>query len=306
MVSAGLLAWIFHEPAFRADVARLFVTASPGWLLTTIGVAGFGAILGIVRWGIFVRVVGISLPAWDVFRIGAVGLLFNNFLPGAVGGDAVKVGWLVARRFPPRAAFLSVVMDRLSGLGAMVLCSAVFIGFRFEWLMQSATVAAMIHAVILYLIGVVCLVSLSFFLASRGAVSHLPKRFPAREAAVEFAATYSLFLGAWRATAAAAAISLLTLLAYFFTFFCAAQAVGVHVPVMDFMAIMPVVDLAAALPVSAGGFGVREAAFSTLLGQLAEIPPASAVSISFAGALATMLCGALGLFALPARRREVR
>jgi glycosyltransferase 2 family protein len=305
-VSAGLLAWIFREPEFRADVAGLIRTASPAWLIAAFGVAGVGAILGFVRWGIFVRVVGIPLPAWDIFRMGAVGLLFNSFLPGAVGGDGVKVGWLVARKFPPRAAFLSVVMDRLSGLGAMVICSAVFIGFRYEWLMRSATVAAMIHAVILYLVGVVVLVSISFFLASRGAVSRLPKRFPARAAAVEFAETYSLFLGAWRATGIAASISLFTLLAYFFTFFCAAEAVGVHVPMVDFLAIMPVVDVAAALPISAGGFGVREAAFSTLLGQLAGVPSAEAVSISFAGALATMLWGGLGLFALPARRREAR
>lgn len=306
VVSLGLLAWIFRDPDFRAEVWDLLSRANPWWLGAALVVAGVGAALGLLRWAIFLEIVGIHLTAWGVLRIGTIGLLFNNFLPGAVGGDAVKVGWLVSKGYSARASLLSGVMNRLSGLGAMVLCSVTFIALRFDWLMQSPSVAAMIHMLLLFLAGVVTFVTLSFVLSARGTVSRLPAKLPGRARLVEFAETYSLFVSAWRSTLLASTISVVTLLCFFYTFYFCSMALDVKVPMLDFLAIMPVVDLLAALPISAGGFGVREGAFVTLLGQLSGVPAAEAVSISFAGAFATLIWSLSGLLVMPWQRREVR
>lgn len=306
LVSVGLLVWIFREPVFREEVIGIFQQADLEWVLIAAGVAGFGVVLGFVRWGIFLKVVGIEVPAWQIFRMGAVGLFFNSFLPGAIGGDAVKAGWLVARGAGMKDALLSILMDRMSGIGALVLCSAVFIGLRFEWLMQSAVVAAMIHMVILYLVVVVALLTFSFLAASKGALAKIPQRMPGRAVIVEFSGTYSLFVKRWQMTLLAAGISVGMLMAYFLTFFFCALALGVAVPMLDFLSIMPAVDILAALPISVGGFGVREGAFVTLLGQLSGVAPAAAVSVSFAGAVLHLFWGCVGVIMLPGFKRETR
>jgi hypothetical protein len=306
LVTAILLGWMFRDPSFREQAWTALRTAHAPWLAGAAAVAGLGCLLGFARWGIFVRMTGMRLSAWEIVRVGAVGLFFNSFLPGAVGGDAVKVGWLAARGHPLHSGLLSVVMDRMSGIGALALFSAAFMGTRADWLLRSPAVAALSHLLWGYLVLVILLISLSFVLAARGMVGRLPSRFPGRSQLVDFAATYSLFVGQWGHTLLAAGLSCVMLLAYFLTFFFCAMALGLTVPLRDFLAVMPVVDLVAALPVSLGGFGVREGAFVTLLGQLCGVPGPEAVAVSFLGALLTLLWGCMGLLLLPGYRRDVQ
>ena len=300
LVSIALLVWIFWNEDFRMRTWQILTSADPGWLMAGFLVAGAGNLISVVRWGIFLRVLGISISAWDTLRLSFVGLFFNTFLVGAVGGDAVKVVWLVAKGQPKTAALLSVLMDRMSGFGALILCSAVFMIWRLDWLMRSTLVAGLIKGVFAYLLLVVLLLGVSFLLSARGLTSRLPPRFPLRKIIIEFTETYLQFVIAWRQTFVASLLSILVLLAYFATFYLSGRAFGLHVPMVEFFALMPAVDIISALPISLGGFGVREQLFVTLLGDLWGVPAAQAVSISLGGALLSMLWGLFGLLVLPA------
>ena len=65
---------------------------------------------------------GCRSPARGVVRLGLVGYYYNSFLPGSVGGDAVKMFFL-ARGHPERkaAAVATVAADRLIGLFGLIL-----------------------------------------------------------------------------------------------------------------------------------------------------------------------------------------
>ena len=65
----------------------------------------------------------------------------------------------------------------------------------------------------------------------------------------------------------------------FLDFYFSARAFGLEVPMGEFFAFMPAVDIISALPISLGGFGIREQLFATLLGEL-WAHRAQAVSIS--------------------------
>jgi uncharacterized protein (TIRG00374 family) len=306
LVSVVLLAWIFWRPDFRSQVWQVVVSADPGWLAAGFAVAGVGNLLGVVRWAVFLRVLKIPLPAWEVLRLSFVGLFFNNFLVGAVGGDAVKVVWLAAKGHNRTAALLSVLMDRMSGLGALIFCSLTFMLWRLDWLMSSPVVAGVIKFVFGYLIVVVVLMAFSFVISAKGLTSRLPERLPGRKMILEFTSAYIQFVAAWRATLVASALSLVILLTYFATFYCSARAFGVDIPVLDFFAFMPAVDIIAALPVSLGGFGVRDKLFAVLLGDLCGVPMAQAVSVSLGGAVLSLVWGLFGLALLPSYRQVVK
>ncbi len=234
-----------------------------------------------------------------------MGLFFNNFLVGAVGGDAVKVVWLAAKGHRKTAALLSVLMDRMSGFGALILCSLVFMLWRLDWLMRSAVVAGLIKGVFIYLVAVVVLAAFSFLMSAKGLTSRLPRRFPGRGMIIEFTEAYFLFVTAWRQTLLASILSVAMLLAHFLTFYFSARAFGLRVPVEEFFAFMPAVDIISALPISLGGFGVREQLFATVLGELWGAPAAQAVSISLGGASLSLLWGLFGLALLPAYHQAV-
>lgn len=306
LVSIALLVWIFWNEDFRNRTWQVLSSAHPGWLVAGFLAAGVGNLIGVVRWGIFLRVLGISLPPWDVLRMSFVGLFFNTFLVGAVGGDAVKVVWLAAKGHRKTAALLSVLMDRMSGFGALVVCSLAFMTMRLDWLMRSAVVAGLIKAVFVYLFVVVILMAASFLMSAKGLTSRLPRRFPLRGMIIEFTEAYLQFVIAWKQTLLASLLSVGMLLAYFLTFYLSARAFGLHLPLLDFFAFMPAVDIISALPISLGGFGVREQLFVTLLGDLWGVPAAQAVSLSLCGALLSMLWGLFGLALLPAYHEAAR
>jgi uncharacterized protein (TIRG00374 family) len=125
VVAAAIYGFIFwnltRDP--EADpwgtIARGF--ASP---LCWIGVAGYGvAICGMsLRWMILMRSQGFEIRYGHANRLNFIGIFFNTFALGSVGGDAVRA-WYVAMDFPDRkhAAVLTVFMDRVIGLGAVVL-----------------------------------------------------------------------------------------------------------------------------------------------------------------------------------------
>lgn len=301
LVSVGFLVWIFGKPGLREQAWQVLVSSQPGWLLAGFLVAGAGCFIGVIRWGIFLRLLGIRLGGWELLRLSFIGLFFNNFLVGAVGGDAVKVVWLGAKGHSKTRALLSVLMDRMSGLAPLVIGSVTFILLRLDWLMQSAVVAGVIKFVFIYLGATVGLLAISFVgIKFKGPDQLLPKGFPGRENLREFTDAYMLFLTSWRETLLASALSGVILIVHFLTFYCSARAFGVNIPVMDFFAFMPAVDIISAMPISLGGLGVREQLFATIMGDLCRVPEAQAVSISLAGALLSMAWGLFGLALLPA------
>src|SRR5262249_20530832 len=46
--------------------------------------------LGLYRWYLLVRALDLEISVRDAFRYGMIGIFFNNFLPGGVGGDLIK------------------------------------------------------------------------------------------------------------------------------------------------------------------------------------------------------------------------
>lgn len=74
------------------------------------------------RWYLLVRGLDLPFTFRSAVRLGMVGFFYNTFLPGSVGGDAVKAYFLI-RGQPSRkaAAFATVVADRMFGLFGLVL-----------------------------------------------------------------------------------------------------------------------------------------------------------------------------------------
>ncbi|HZL99647.1 MAG TPA: lysylphosphatidylglycerol synthase transmembrane domain-containing protein, partial [Planctomycetota bacterium] len=86
--------------------------------------------LSIVRWFMLMRSVGVETTAWTVFRLGWIGVFFNNVLPGLTGGDLAKA--VYATRDHPNQrtdAVISVIVDRVIGIVALALIAAVVIPF---------------------------------------------------------------------------------------------------------------------------------------------------------------------------------
>ncbi len=138
-IALGLLAWVAYGNRDQiADVLRRQID----WKLLGVAFAIYmgGLMLTFVRWFLLYRAVDVHLPLSAAFRIGFIGNVFNLVIPGAVGGDLVKAGF-VYRLVPPERrvrCYSSLVIDRLVGLLGLFLLAAIMGGLA--WGRASADV----------------------------------------------------------------------------------------------------------------------------------------------------------------------
>lgn len=125
VITLALVYWLFTKLEDPAQLWHQLVNANKGLLLiATICYTGAVA-TGAVKWGILLRSAGIELAQPQLFRYQWIAEFFNNFLPGAVGGDFVR-GITLASDTKRRAdALTSVLIDRFIGLMVFTL-SATF------------------------------------------------------------------------------------------------------------------------------------------------------------------------------------
>jgi uncharacterized protein (TIRG00374 family) len=298
-VTVGLLAFFFHNPEFRRDAVEALRNADSRWLVAGILIAGIENFLGVVRWRIFLRMLGIQIPFWKSVQVCMVALFCNTFMLGAVGGDLVRAGYLIRRGFGKTESLLSVVMDRVSGLGALIVYTVALTAWNYEWLMQSHVVVKLFAFVIAYQFGTLALIGASLYFAARGLTDRPPKWAPFPEFVRKFGAGYAKLAHDWRGSLRAAGLSLIMLVGYFSVFWCTARAFGLGISFVDLSTLIPVVDVISALPITFGGLGMRESTFVLLLGQLANVPQATAFSISLVGYLVNTSWGLVGAAVLP-------
>jgi uncharacterized protein (TIRG00374 family) len=89
------------------------------FLLLAFTVGLVSTLLTFVRWYVLVRAQGLPFSLGDAVRLGAVGIFFNNFLPGGVGGDIIKAAFLARSQSRRTVAVATVIMDRAIALWAL-------------------------------------------------------------------------------------------------------------------------------------------------------------------------------------------
>ncbi len=285
----GILIWVFHSPEKRAQMATAFSQADGHWLLIGLPVALAGEIANITRWKILLRVQGMHLSWPRTAQLFFVGLFFNLFMPGYTGGDFARL-YFSMREFPDRKkeAILTIVMDRLIGMLALVVAAVVTTGLRWQWLQQTPQASFLLLILLCMLVGFTVITVGSFLVSGLKLANRLPRHTPFRERLIETSEAYHVF--------ARAKVPLLC-----------------HVSFLDMITIMPIVTCIISLPITPGGVGFRESLFEILLRDLCKVPGEVAVLISLLGFSYFVLFGLVGgicyLFYSPrgrARWREMQ
>ncbi len=318
LVTAGILYLVFHDPAKRAEMAHALRQANRWWLLAGFAAYGVVEICSGVRWQLLLRVQGIVLSWGRVFMLLLIGVFFNFIIPGGTGGDVVKIFYLLKETPGQRSrALLSVLVDRLIGLFALIAMAGVLIATQWHWLLSSPDAAKYIWTALTILGAILAGLGVSFLLTGFGLIHKLPARLPGRDRLAELALAYNLYGRAWRPSLAAIVLSVGAHLGYFGMFYCAAAAFRAAVESIptfgQLCAIMPIIATITSLPISVGGLGVREKLFQIFLGDLCGVSDAVAAIMSTTGYALNIVWGLLGgllyLFYRPsehARMREMR
>ena len=88
--------------------------------------------VGAIRWRMLLAVQGIHITLWESIRLTYIGWFFNNWLPGATGGDIVKAYYIARETHHKPEAVTVVFLDRLIGLIAMCMLGAAAVAVSFH------------------------------------------------------------------------------------------------------------------------------------------------------------------------------
>ena len=135
LVAFGLLAWVVWrswDPPGGRGLRFAYDTHMSGVIpiqygifLAAVLLCLFGVGITFARWHTLLRATGVPARFTDVARLGAVGVFYNTFLPGAVGGDVVKAVLLSRSQSQRTTVVASILMDRAIGLWTVFGLAAV-------------------------------------------------------------------------------------------------------------------------------------------------------------------------------------
>jgi uncharacterized protein (TIRG00374 family) len=294
-VTLLLLWWIFHDPSKRAQMVQALAKADPIRLIPAFVCFGLVLVCGAFRWQLLMKVQGVSLSWFRVWQLVMIGMFYNLFLPGGTGGDLVKIFYAVREAPKSKSAvFLSVVVDRLAGMFALIIVSTgVFLCF-FHELTSLPMVKAFTMAVCAIFALTLALVAFGLVVDRFHLAAKIPTRMPGHAAILDTARAFSVYARDWKAVVAAVLISLpLNLFIFGGAIFAASAFPGNPGPAA-MTSVIPVVNTISALPISLAGIGVREKLFSSMLHSLYGTPEDLGVLISISGFAIMVLWGLLG------------
>ncbi len=282
---------------------------SPQWVLFGLGMAALSLLANALRWQFLLRAQSIHQPFWYIFRLTLYGAFFNIASIGGAAGDAAKIV-LLMRREPDKkiGVTMSVMVDHVIGF---VSGSIIFLVFTwgFGTMDQARDVAARgtFVAATWFQAGGLVFVFLSVFSCMPGMLNfgrrYLPKITNNRWVDA-ITLVLDIYRQKWRYAVYSLLASFVLAGSYYLTFFAGLRSLDSDVSATTVMAVMPVVDVIAALPISVSGLGVRERTFDFLLSRLTGITTSEAVAASLIGFLFTLFWGLIGGLAIITARSK--
>ena len=265
--------------------------------------------LGIARWRLALQVQGLNLGLGRAVEISFVAHFFNSVLLGSNGGDVMKA-WYAARETHHKKteAVLTVVVDRLIGLWAMLLFACAMMLLNLHFVSGNAWLRVLAVAVFAMMLAGSVVLGAAFW----GGIS---KRWSGARAWLRCLPKGSwlentldscrLFGRAPFFVTKSLGVSMLLNAACVAQFIVLARGMNLSIsPAVMFVAV-PIVICISALPVTPNGLGVRENLFVQMLAVIG-VDPTSALSLSllaYAGSLIWSLVGGVVYLALKDKRQ---
>lgn len=261
VVTGGLLYWVFSKVPFAKIKFRL-AHANRAWLTAAI-LCYIGSML-FSSWRLlsFFKSIGLKLDWRFNLRLYFLGLCYNVLLPGGIGGDGYKIYLLhKTYKLPTKKVFWAILFDRLSGFWA---------------------IGAIVVGLIILIPSFPYHLAIPLSIVSVGSVIYY---FVARRFFKDY--THNFFSGHLKAIGVQS-MQLLTIV-------CLLLAQDFNGKFAPYLLSFLFSSLAAIIPFSLGGGGIRDALFLTLARQF-NLTEDMAVYLSFGFYLISIFVALIGIY----------
>jgi uncharacterized membrane protein YbhN (UPF0104 family) len=255
--SAVVLFLLFRFLSARKIWHTLEMLPTQLWIFVLVGYIATHCI-GVTKWRLMVGLAGAGIRWIQAARCYFAGLFGSLFLPSLIGGDLVRAGMAMRIGRSKAGVLVGSVVDRgvdlvalglLAGTGALLAPGSLDPKDRRIFLVLAASA----------LVGIAIVAAIAAFLPARGFSYRMRRRFSRVRIAARSVMRRpgSVFAALILALSAQVVFIVLNI--------ALAEACGLHLAFRVWIFAWPLAKLVAAVPITQGGIGVREAALAALL-----------------------------------------
>lgn len=247
-----------HVPYPLVDVGLISLVrqANPLFLLIALLLLPISYLITSRRWHMLLETVDIHMGQGRAFVLNMVGSFYNSFMPGSTGGDLVKAYYASKHTNHRTRAVLSVIIDRILGLIALILLGGVMAAV--QWQVPTCRHVAIASGLLILATAIGLFVFYHRDLRRRSGLEWLLKRLPMQHQIHRAVETMEIYgRHPWVSVAAIVMtlpVHMITIVSATF----AGKAFGLPLSSLYYWAIVPVITLAGAIPISPQGAGVME------------------------------------------------
>lgn len=249
----------------------------------------FIQVVCLARWIILMQALNLKASWGMASRYFFIGLFCNLFLPTSIGGDVIKALGMSRSVGSKPKVFASVVLDRLSGFGGLVVLALSAYIFGHQVIDAPAVIIPVIALTVLSL-------TIGFMLFHEkvyGFCCIIFKAFPKiHKALMDMHADVVMMKARKRTALGCLMMSVFIQVLGAYMYYLIAVALGQKVELMYFLVVAPIVCAVSFLP-SIGGLGVRELGWVYFLARVGVEKSISA-SISLISFFFIIVIGVMG------------
>ena len=285
----ALLLWVAFRTVDIAAVVSLLSSLNPWWALVALLLTGLIILFDATLLSSVIRLFSRRMPFGTAMLYSVVGWFFSNVAPSTVGGDIFRGVQLSRVGMPVGTAVRIILAVRVLSFITLVGVIAAGLPIALGLLKEPRDELLMI-TLLASGIGVI---------AALFVLAHIRLRVPRLERWAFFqklltvAGDFRLLLTPSHGIASAWAAALAQHLLRVGVLAALATGLGLDIPVATLFAFATAALLMAMVPISFGGWGIREIAFVYLLGA-AGVSAEAALSLSIAFGLLRVLMGVIG------------
>ena len=278
LVSVALLGALFWRPG-GGDIWQTVIDADPLATGLAILLTIAAVIVSAWKWQLLLRAVDQDVSLFRLSDAYLVGLFFNNFLPSNIGGDVARADVIGRHTGRLGVVVASIAGERLLAGLALGATASVALVVRQELV---GVVGSGVGAVMFGFIALTALFSISQI---RGYLIRRLGQSGRRGSIARSVESLGRTLSDPWTVLAVFALSVVFQALVVAVAWAGFMAVGAPVSIGVCFVLIPVISAIQLVPVSLGGFGVREGAYAFLFGQCCAIAPTAAIasSLVFAG-----------------------
>jgi uncharacterized protein (TIRG00374 family) len=243
------------------------------------------------RWRLLLLAKGIKINFLKLFSFYFVGMFFNLFMPTLVGGDLFRTYDLYRETSDVKESAASILLERLSGLFALVILSLLSLILGFSQIKDEPVV---IYSITILSFSFFSLIILIFNENLKNFLSKIFKNIKIWEIIIKFHTTIFEYKRYPLTFLKVILLSFVVQIISLFIFYTMTVALNLNINFIYVWLFTPLITLFSMIPVSLGGWGLRESATIYLyskIGISSEESLILSLSVSFIFTLASLIGG---------------